>query len=408
MEWLSSILMITWILSMVFLAKIITIRKNKPKSPPGPKPWPIIGNLNLVGSIPHQSFHKLSQKYGDIMQLKFGSKPVIIASSKEMAKEFLETHDRIWASRPATAAGRITTYKNSDIVWAPHGPFWRQARRVYANELLSSKQLDSGEYIRIEETRNLISQLKKYALVGKPIVIKEHLLSYTLIVTIRMALGKNYFKENESEVLLGMSIEELKEALEEWFYLNGVFNIGDWIPWLDFLDLQGYLKRMKIVHEKMDKFNEYVVNDHRAKRELVGNDFVPKDLVDALLLIADDCNAEVEFSEDSVKALVQDALTGGIDTSAVTLEWAISELLKKPYLLEKATEELDRVIGRERWVEEKDIAQLPFIEAIVKETFRLHPPATLLGAHFSIEDCNVLDYHIPKETTLNNSFRRGF
>ncbi|KAM3361218.1 hypothetical protein P3S68_016072 [Capsicum galapagoense] len=74
----------TWLIALAFLIK--ELNDSKRKLPPGPRPWPIIGNLNLLGSLPHESLHHLSQKYGDLMLLKFGSKPVLIASSPEMAK----------------------------------------------------------------------------------------------------------------------------------------------------------------------------------------------------------------------------------------------------------------------------------------------------------------------------------
>lgn len=93
-------------------------------------------------------------------------------------------------------------------------------------------------------------------------------------------------------------------------------------------------------------------------------------------------------------------LTGGTDTSATSVEWAMYQLLKNPHLIEKATEELDRVVGRERWVEEKDISQLPYLDAIIKETVRLHPLATLLAPHYAIEDCNVAGYDIANGTTV--------
>ncbi|MBA0810459.1 hypothetical protein Gohar_002453, partial [Gossypium harknessii] len=143
------------------------------KFPPGPKPWPIIGNLNLIGSLPHQSLHKLSQRYGPLMRLKFGSYPVVVASSAEMAKEFLKKHDHIFASRPQTAAGKYTTYNYCNITWAPYGPYCRQGRKIYLNELFSSKRLESFEYIRVEEMLAFVSRL--YRLSGKPIGVKEQL-----------------------------------------------------------------------------------------------------------------------------------------------------------------------------------------------------------------------------------------
>lgn len=105
--------------------------------PPGPKPWPIIGNFNLIGSLPHRSIHDLSQKYGQIMHLKFGSKSVVVGSSVEIAKVILKTMDVNFICRPKLAAGKYTTYNYSDITWSPYGPYWRQARKMCIVELFS-------------------------------------------------------------------------------------------------------------------------------------------------------------------------------------------------------------------------------------------------------------------------------
>ena len=97
---------------------------------------------------------------------------------------------------------------------------------------------------------------------------------------------------------------------------------------------------------------------------------------------------------------IQDLIAGGTDTSATTVEWAMSELLKLPHLIRKATEEIDRVIGKDRLVEERDIPQLPYINAIMKETMRKHPVAVLLAPHLALEDCNIAGYEIRKGTRI--------
>ena len=84
----------------------------------------------------------------------------------------------------------------------------------------------------------------------------------------------------------------------------------------------------------------------------------------------------------------------------MTIEWAMSELLRNPDALAKATEELDRVIGRERLVTEGDIPNLLYIEAIVKETTRLHPVTPLLSPRISREDASVDSYDIPAGTLV--------
>ncbi|GLT70605.1 hypothetical protein SLA2020_426750 [Shorea laevis] len=326
------------------------------------------------------------------MQLKFGSLSVVVASSPEMAKQFLKTYDHIFASRPQTAAGKYISYNYTNIVWAPYGPYHHQGRKIFMSELFNSKRLESYEYIRVEERRDLVSRLR--ALSGKPASVKEHLLHLTLSIISRIALGKKYFSESELETS-AMTLKEFQQMLEEWLLLNSKSNVGDLIPWLSFLDLQGYVKRMKALRKKFDRFHDHVFDDHKIKRGVV-EDFVPKDMVDFLLQLAEDPNADVKLTYDNVKALTQDLLIGATDTSGASVEWAMSELMKQPHLIRKATEELDRVIGKERWVEEKDIPQLPYIDAIIKETMRKHPVAVFLAPHLALEDCNIAGYDIRK------------
>ncbi|KAB2024456.1 hypothetical protein ES319_D06G088300v1 [Gossypium barbadense] len=382
-SWL--VLSIAWLASLAFLSKIfIGWRWRQLKFPPGPKPWLIIGNLNLIGSLPHQSLHKLSQRYGPLMQLKFGSYPVVVASSAEMAKEFLKKHDHIFASRPQTAADKYTTYNYCNITWAPYGPYWRQGRKIYLHELFSSKRLESFEYIRVEEMQAFVTRL--YRLSGKPIGVKEQLSRVTLSIISRIVLGKKYFSEKSDDRPGSnsiVSLQEFQEILDELFLLNG-----------------GYVKRMKALKKKLDPFHDHVFDEHKQKKKEFSKDFVPQDMVDLLLQLADDPDSEVKLTYDGVRGFTQDLIAGGTDTSATTVEWAISELIRQPQLIRQATEELDRVIGRERWVEERDIPQLPYINAIMKETMRKHPVSVLLAPHLALEDCNVAGYHIRKGTRV--------
>ncbi len=97
---------------------------------------------------------------------------------------------------------------------------------------------------------------------------------------------------------------------------------------------------------------------------------------------------------------VQESIQAGTDTTACTIEWALAELLRHPQFAKKAREELDDVVGLERVVNESDIPRLKYLQAIVKETFRLHPPITLLLPRENIEGCEVGGYHIPPKTRL--------
>ncbi|VAI32444.1 unnamed protein product [Triticum turgidum subsp. durum] len=166
------------------------------------------------------------------------------------------------------------------------------------------------------------------------------------------------------------------------------------------MDLQGYIKRMKKLSKMFDRFLEHVVDEHSKRRRREGESFVVKDMVDVLLQFAGDPGLEVKLNREGVKAFTQDLIAGGTESSAVTVEWALSELLKKPEVLAKATEELDRVVGRGRWVTEKDMPSLPYVDAIVKETMRLHPVAPMLVPRLSREDTSINGYDIPAGTRV--------
>ncbi|XP_051133065.1 trimethyltridecatetraene synthase-like [Andrographis paniculata] len=386
--------------SIVALAFVFN--KHKPKLkfkfPPGPKPWPIIGNLNLIGSIPHQSLHFLSKKYGPIMYLKFGKFPVVVASTPEMAKEFLKNHDAEFASRPLLSAGKYTSYNYSDLTWSPYGPYWRQARKIYLSEVFSPKKMESElfEQIRTEERRDLMSRL--HSLSGNSsVLLRDHVFRYALLTINRMALGQKYFNDCEDEES-SLQFDEFHEMLDEWFLLGGVFNIGDWIPWLQFLDLQGYVRRMKVLAKKLDKIYEVVINDH--VKMAATNNSGRKDTVDRLLELAEDPNVDVKLTRDQIKALIQNLIVGGADTTRTVMEWIVQELMRHPRVYEKAKDELNRVIGKNRWVEETDYAKLPYIEAIIIETMRLHPLATFLAPHYAMDNCRIAGYDILKGTTI--------
>ncbi|KAG6481358.1 trimethyltridecatetraene synthase-like [Zingiber officinale] len=391
-------------LAIVLAAAVALLWRRRGRSalnlPPGPRPWPIIGNLNLIGHLPHRSLHALSQKYGPLMYLRFGSSPVVVGSSVAMAKFFLKTHDLFFVSRPKTAAGKYTTYDYSDITWSPYGPYWRQARKICLLELFSAKRLDSYEYIRVEEVRALNRALFATASSASLVTLKDYLSTVSLNVITRMVLGKKYLDPAVAAETKIVSPEEFKEMIDELFLLNGVMNIGDSIPWLDFLDLQGYIRRMKKLSRKFDRFLEHVLDEHNERRRREGDDFVARDMVDVLLQLADDPNLDIKLERHGVKGFTQDLIAGGTESSAVTLEWAISELLRRPEVFEKVTAELDRVVGRDRWVEERDIPNLPYVQAIAKETMRLHPVAPMLVPRLSREDTHVDGYDIPAGTRV--------
>lgn len=93
-------------------------------------------------------------------------------------------------------------------------------------------------------------------------------------------------------------------------------------------------------------------------------------------------------------------LLTGTESTAVTLTWTLSLLVNNPKALEAAQEEMDTLVGRDRWVEESDIPKLPYLQAILKESFRLNPPGPVTGPREAMEDCYVAGHFVPKGTRL--------
>lgn len=139
-----------------------------------------------------------------------------------------------------------------------------------------------------------------FAASGETVILKDHLSTVSLNIISRIVLGKKYTEEPEPIV----TREELKRMLDEVFLLKGVLNIGDYIPWLGFLDLQGYVRRMKEVSRKLDRFLEHVLDEHNERRRGANNS-VALDMVDLLLQLADNPYLDVKLGRSSVKALTQ-------------------------------------------------------------------------------------------------------
>ncbi|TYJ98336.1 cytochrome P450 81D1-like [Cucumis melo var. makuwa] len=102
----------------------------------------------------------------------------------------------------------------------------------------------------------------------------------------------------------------------------------------------------------------------------------------------------------NAQLFLQDILLAGIDTSAVTLQWALSHLLNNPIVLEKAKAEIDSYIGQERMVNEADLSSLSYLQGIISETLRLSPAGPLLVPHCSSEDCKIGGYDVPRNTIV--------
>lgn len=366
---------------------VFFFRATKLRLPPGPLPLPIIGNFHQLGELPHRTLAALSHNYGPLMSLRLGSALTLVVSSPDVAKEFLTTHDRAFGGRPRSAAGKFLMYNSSDIVFSPYGAYWRKLRKLCVLQLLGSRSIESFSYIREEEVSAMVRSIANS---DRPVSVAKTVSAVTNNMICRMAFGRKYCDQHL------IDSRGIISVIKETILLLGSPTIGDYIPYLAWIDLQCSNRRLKNLHKVFDNLVEKTIDEHVSQN----NPNAVPDLVDVLLAASADEAMEFQITRDNIKAVIYDILAAGTYMPAITIEWVMSEVLRNPPVLKKLQDELERVIGMGRMVHESDLPCLFYLQAVVKETLRLHPPAPLGLPHFSTEDCTVLGYEIPRGTRL--------
>ncbi|KAK6153450.1 hypothetical protein DH2020_013089 [Rehmannia glutinosa] len=267
----------------------------------------------------------LARVHSPLLHFKMGFVHVVVAASANVAEQFLKVHDGNFSCRPPSSGAKHMAYNYHDLVFAPYGPRWRLLRKICALHLFSTKALDDFRHVR---------QGGEWS-------------AMDLVVEMREA-------------------EEFKAMVDELMGLAGVFNISDFIPPLEGLDLQGVVAKMKKLHARFDAFLTSILKEHKIKGSNGMEGHV--NLLSTLIDVDD-----------------------GTDTTSSTVEWAIAELIRNPKILAQAQQELDSVVGKGRLVIESDLSQLTFLQAIIKENFRLHPSTPLSIPRIAQDNCEIAD-----------------
>ncbi|GMN49057.1 hypothetical protein TIFTF001_018226 [Ficus carica] len=392
-----TLLLILFLLLTCSLMKRRTSKKQNKNLPPSPPKLPFIGNLHQLGSLPHQSLWQLSKTYGPVMHLQLGKMLTVVISSPEAAKEVLKTYDLDSCSRPPLQGARRLTYNYQDVAFSPYGEYWREIRKICVVELFSVKRVQSYESIREEEITNMINSISRHSLSSpnsSSVDLTEKLFALTASMIFRIAFGTSFagsdFNHNKFNELVHAA-----EATMGSFSAAEIFPYVGWIvDWLS-----GLNRRREKVFRELDSFFQRVVDEHlnpgRTKPQ-------QEDIIDVLLKIIKE---QARFgaallTEKNIKAVLLNMFLGGVDTSAITMIWAMAELAKNPTLMKKAQEEVRNIVGNKGKVTNSDIEKLHYLKMIIKETFRLHPAGPLLLPRESTSKFKVNGYEIYPKTLI--------
>ncbi|MED6195492.1 hypothetical protein PIB30_038341 [Stylosanthes scabra] len=353
--------------------------------------------MHQVGLFPHRSLKGLAEKHGPLMLLHFGKVPVLVVSSADMAEEVMKTHDLVLSNRPKRKMSDILLYDSKDIANSPYGEHWRQIRSLSVLHLLSNSRVQSYGRVREEEAARMVETIKESSSV--PVNLTEIFSGVTNDIVCRIALGRKY--------RVGEEGSKFQELLLDFGELLGTISIGDYVPWLSWLNnLNGSYKRATRVAQRFDEFLDQVIAEHVSslkskEKEGLDVDEYQKDFVDVLLSVKNTNNSTgFEFDTITMKAIILDMFAAGTDTTYTVLEWAMAELLKRPAVMHKLQEEVRTVVGNRTNITEQDLVHMNYLKAVIKETLRFHPPIPVLVPRKSTKAIKLNGYDIGEGTQV--------
>ncbi|XP_050252813.1 cytochrome P450 CYP82D47-like [Quercus robur] len=395
-----------FVLALLYNQWRVRIGSRKIKGMLAPEPsgaLPIIGHLHkLRGQNPiARTLGAMADKDGPIFMIRLGMKPALVISSHEAVKECFTTNDKAFAARPMSSQGKHLGYNYAVFGFSSYGKYWHMMRKLTKLELLSSRRLETLKNVQVFEVETVIKDLYTLCKSNEGnqanVVISEWVERLTFNIITKMIAGKRYFDSfnhgNDEEA------QRIGKNIKAFMYAAGVPIISDLIPFLGCFDLLGQVKSMKRIARELDSVAGSWVEEHSMRR-LKGSEPTDKpDFIDVMLSEIED-DAFGHTRETIIKATAMNLILAGSDTTSLNLTWLLSILLNNKHALKQAQEELNLKVGRDRWVDDHDIKDLVYLQAIVKETLRLYPPSPLSVPHEAMEDCHVCGYYVPKGTRL--------
>ncbi|KAI3837751.1 hypothetical protein MKX03_010929 [Papaver bracteatum] len=331
------------------------------------------------------------------MLLSFGRKPILVVSSVEMATEILKTHDLVFADRFTTKASKTFFFGGTDIAQSPYGEYWRQVKKLCVRELLNIKRVRSFKYIREEEVDKLMAKITCSSKKRETVDLTEILHTFSNNIIFRCTLGDKILKDYPDRFLV---LSEKMSSL-----MMDAYALEDFVPWLKWMDtLTGFNGKLRRTFQELDTLINQIIDDHHISKSPIGshsdqdNRDDKRNFIDLLLLHAGTAN--LNLSRNHVKGVIMDMLIGGSDTAVTVIEWTMSELIKNPKVMNKAQEEVRRIVGNKTKVDEEDINQMNYLKCVVKEGLRLHAPVPCLGPRNSTVSVKVKGYDIPQDAAV--------
>lgn len=278
-------------------------------------------------------------------------------------------------------------HHQASVAWLPVGVLWRNLRKICNTYIFTNKKLDENQSLRRKKILELLSDVQECCLAGKAVDIGQ--VGFKVMLN---SLSNTVFSLDLSDSSSD-TVKEFKKAVRGIMDEAGKPNLADFFPVLGWIDPQGIRRRMDVHLRRILGVFDRIIDERFLLRKEQG--YVPtNDMLDTLLDLEEDENQGMD--RNCMKHLFLDLFAAGTDTTSSTLEWAMTELLCNPRTLSKAQAELEETIGKGKLPEESDVRRMPYLQAIIKETLRLHPPTPFLLARIAGENVEMCGFIVPK------------
>ncbi|XP_009610308.1 cytochrome P450 77A1-like [Nicotiana tomentosiformis] len=379
--------------ALAFLLSVFILlftRKTKCNLPPGPPGWPVVGNLFQIASSGKQFFEyvrELKPKYGSIFTLKMGARTMIVVSSADLAYEALIEKGQIFATRPSETPTRtIFSCNKFSVNAAIYGPLWRSLRRNMVQNMLSSSRVKEFRDCREIAMDKLIERIHADAKANNDIVWVLKIARFAVFyILLTMCFGVEM-----DEKMIETVDQMMKDVLMELHP-----RIDDFLPILSLFVGYKQRKRVREVRKRQIETLVPLIEKRRRAIQNPGSDKTAASFsyLDTLFDVKVEGTKSGPTNPELV-TLCSEFLNGGTDTTATAIEWAIGRMIENPSIQKRIYEEIRNTVG-DRKVDEKDMDKMPYLNAVVKELLRKHPPTYVTFTHAVTEPTTLGGYDIP-------------
>lgn len=260
--------------------------------PPGPRPWPVVGNLTHIAPVRFKCFMDWAQTYGPVMAVWMGPTLNVVVSSADAAREMLKEKDPALASRPLTRAAARFSRNGQDLIWADYGPHYVKVRKVCTVELFTAKRLEALKSVREDEVGAMVASLWNDCR-KQPVNVRRYLSAMAFNNITRIVFGKRFVDDNGEVDPQG---KEFKEIIAQGMKLGASLKMSEHIPylrWMFPLQEEEFAKH----GARRDALTKRIMEEHKVESEKHG---AGHHFVDALLSL----QTQYDLSETTVIGLL--------------------------------------------------------------------------------------------------------